>query len=955
MISRLPALLLALGLTILLVASAAQSASSDKFSVTVTPSAVQPNSSGPYTLRITNRLSSTSSANNAHVNVPATFTLDSSSFAATTSAAGACSAATWTAVLNGTTIDVVSPGGTGDLCPGATLTLTFGATAPANEGITTWTTSLKSGTTDFGLQGSQPTVTVDSTPPPQPSITSKPSDPSNLASPSFSFTDSEEDVTFRCMLDSGTASLCTSPKAYAGLTEGQHTFSVAAVDGAGNQSTAASYTWTIDLTPPPAPTLSAKPPNPSTSANASFSFSDTEATTFRCKLDSVSASPCTSPKAYSNLSDGQHTFVVSAVDAAGNASAATSYAWTIDTTPPPTPTVTSKPASVSNSASASFSFSDPEASAAFECALDSDTYGACTSPATYGPLTEGSHTFKVRARDAAGNVSNAASFTWTIDLTPPPAPALSATPANPSNSGSASFSFTDADATATFRCKLDNGTASACASPTAYSNLLDGQHTFSVTAFDPAGNQSGASSYTWTIDTTPPPAPTITTGLPNVTASTSASFSLSDGEPAVAYLCRLDADAFAPCPTVVSFGSLGEGSHVFQAKVVDAAGNQSSVSSFSWTIDLTNPVVTIVPASEPPKLTNHPSASFVFTSNKPNSTFACQLDGSAFSACTSPASYSGLVSGKHTFAVKATDSLGNVGLPTTWQWTVDTIPPKTTITRHPDATSSSASATFEFTTSELVSGSACSLDGGAFAACSSPKSYGGLADGLHTFRVRSTDLAGNTEASPAAYSWQVSTLLPPDTTPPGPVNSVKPTIAYGSLKLAWTLPSDLDLDHVQVMRIDEPSGTGAKSVYAGKGTGYADRRFQNGMWYRYAIRAYDHAGNASRRITIDAKPSALLRGPADGAIVKAKAAPLLRWTAVAKARYYNVQLYRGGHKILSSWPARARLQLKGHWRYQHHPFRLRKGTYRWYVWPAFGSATTPRFGQLLGTATFVVR
>jgi hypothetical protein len=89
--------------------------------------------------------------------------------------------------------------------------------------------------------------------------------------------------------------------------------------------------------------------------------------------------------------------------------------------------------------------------------------------------------------------------------------------------------------------------------------------------------------------------------------------------------------------------------------------------------------------------------------------------------------------------------------------------------------------------------------------------------------------------------------------------------------------------------------------------------------------------------------------------VKAKAAPLLRWTAVAKARYYNVQLYRGGKKVMSSWPVRARLQLKSRWRYRSYPFRLRKGTYRWYVWPAFGSATTPRFGQLLGTATFVVR
>src|SRR5206468_9653762 len=110
MIHRLCIPLLALGLTILLLASAAQSASIDKFSVTVTPSAVQPSSSGPYTLRITNRPTSTHSANNAHVDVQGAFTVDTSSLAATTSG-GACSAATWTAALNGATIDAVSPAG----------------------------------------------------------------------------------------------------------------------------------------------------------------------------------------------------------------------------------------------------------------------------------------------------------------------------------------------------------------------------------------------------------------------------------------------------------------------------------------------------------------------------------------------------------------------------------------------------------------------------------------------------------------------------------------------------------------------------------------------------------------------------------------------------------------------------------------------------------------------------
>jgi hypothetical protein len=90
----------------------------------------------------------------------------------------------------------------------------------------------------------------------------------------------------------------------------------------------------------------------------------------------------------------------------------------------------------------------------------------------------------------------------------------------------------------------------------------------------------------------------------------------------------------------------------------------------------------------------------------------------------------------------------------------DTTPPDTTITSGPPATTTSSSATFQFAASE-PSTFECSLDGAAFAACSSPATYTGLAPGSHTFGVRATDTAGNTDPTPAQQNWTVHTNTPP--------------------------------------------------------------------------------------------------------------------------------------------------------------------------------------------------
>jgi hypothetical protein len=87
----------------------------------------------------------------------------------------------------------------------------------------------------------------------------------------------------------------------------------------------------------------------------------------------------------------------------------------------------------------------------------------------------------------------------------------------------------------------------------------------------------------------------------------------------------------------------------------------------------------------------------------------------------------------------------------------DTTPPDTTITSGPSAgsTTRNTSASFSFSSSESGSTFECSLDGSVWRSCTSTASYSNLSNGSHTFRVRATDSAGNTDQSPASRTWTI--------------------------------------------------------------------------------------------------------------------------------------------------------------------------------------------------------
>jgi hypothetical protein len=106
--------------------------------------------------------------------------------------------------------------------------------------------------------------------------------------------------------------------------------------------------------------------------------------------------------------------------------------------------------------------------------------------------------------------------------------------------------------------------------------------------------------------------------------------------------------------------------------------------------DTTPPDTTIT--SGPSGTVSSTSASFAFTSSESNSTFECSLDGSAWTACSSPTAYFSLTNAAHTFQVRAKDAAGNIdGTPAARSFTVDST---TTTTPPPPPPSGGTGAPF---------------------------------------------------------------------------------------------------------------------------------------------------------------------------------------------------------------------------------------------------------------------
>jgi hypothetical protein len=314
-------------------------------------------------------------------------------------------------------------------------------------------------------------------------------------------------------------------------------------------------------------------------------------------------------------------------------------------------------------------------------------------------------------------------------------------------------------------------------------------------------------------------------------------------------------------------------------------------------------------------------------------TFSGNDSTSGIASCSS-ATYSGPDSGSASVSGTCRDVAGNVSASASFGLRYDTTAPDVTATlsRAPD---------HDGWFSHPVDVSFAGTDGGSgVSSCTAPVTYSGPDSANVSVSGGCVDAAGNGATAAATFQY--------DSTPPT-LTDVAASVVSLSARLTWK--ASPDTASLAITRTPGRRHQKRSVIYAGTAASYQDRTLKPGMKYRYEVAAIDAAGN-TRVVDVDAIAPRLYL-PAAGARVAPGA--VLAWAPVRGASYYNVQIYRGARKVMSTWPTEPRLKLHRAWMYQGKKQRLATGRYRWYVWPGRGPLKAARYGALIGGNTFVVR
>ncbi|MGQ0536128.1 MAG: PKD domain-containing protein [Methanobacteriota archaeon] len=371
---------------------------------------------------------------------------------------------------------------------------------------------------------------------------------------------------------------------------------------------------------------------------------------------------------------------------------------------------------------------------------------SATFPAgALAPATPGTtFSFFSIATDGAGtreDPAKAFEASITVDLVDPVV-VVDAVGTIPATTRTIRFNVTEANL-AGITCDLDSTGPASCDALDRHtvSGLPEGAHSFRVNASDFSG-RTGSASISFRIDLTAPIV-TIDPVAAFAPAAPVISFSVADDNPSTS-ACALDGDASVSCTSPWTPPATTETLHTVEVRHTDAAGRAGSAST-SFTLDLTDPIVTLADLAGAVLATVPPLAFEVLETNP--GTTACLLDGVAQTPCASP-SWTPVVGtdGPHVARVVHTDRAGRAANDTS-SFVLDTVAPSLALAA-PAEGAFLASPTVVLDI-DLVEANpdtlTCALDAAGAAACASDEAhtFAGVPDGAHVATVVARDDAGH--------------------------------------------------------------------------------------------------------------------------------------------------------------------------------------------------------------------
>ncbi|WP_415867269.1 beta strand repeat-containing protein, partial [Burkholderia ubonensis] len=556
----------------------------------------------------------------------------------------------------------------------------------------------------------------------------------------------ENGATVQYSVDNG-AHWSTSFSAVEGLNDVQ----VRQTDVAGNTSDPTSFSFTLDT--------SAAAPGVALTTDSGSSAVDHITNVGTLNLTGVETGATVE---YST--DGGHTWSASfsateglndiqvrQTDVAGNTSSATSFSFTLDTSAaaPGVALTTDSGSSASDHITnvGTLNLSSVESGATVEYSID----GGHTWSASFS-ATEGLNDVQVRQTDIAGNTSSATSFSFTLD-TSAAAPGVALTTDSGSSASDhitnvGTLNLTGVESGATVQYSVDNG-----AHWNTSFSAVEGVNNVQVRQIDVAGNTSSATSFSFTLDTS--------AAAPGVALTTDSGSSASDHITNVGTLNLTGVENGATVQYSVDNGAhwntsfnAVEGVNDVQVRQIDVAGNTSSATSFSFTLDTSAaaPGVALTTdsgSSASDHITN------VGTLNLSGVETGATVEYSTDGGHTWSTSFSA-VEGLNDVQVRQTDVAGNTSDPTSFSFTLDTSAAAPGVELAVDSGSSAVDHVTNVGTLNLSGVEAgatveYSTDGGHTWSTSF-----NATEGLNDVQVRQTDIAGNT-SSATSFSFTLDT------------------------------------------------------------------------------------------------------------------------------------------------------------------------------------------------------